>query len=63
MLQPLRGALIDGGGEDGRGWAHVSIDNLESAGVLRGVEGQVGWTVRWVSVDLERVGMVLEGMR
>lgn len=61
MFQPLKGAPIDGGGEDGRGWAYadVSIDNTESAGVPRGGGGQVEWTIRWVSVDLERVAMVL----
>ena len=41
-----------------RGWvsADVAVGNEESKGVVRGVGGKEGWRVRWVSVDLGRVG-------
>jgi len=46
-----------GGGEDGRGWVSgdVAVGNEGSEGVMRGVGGKRGWTVRWVAVDLERL--------
>lgn len=61
-IRPLEADTVAAGVETGAGWAHadVMIDNLESAGVMRGLGGKKGWRVRWVSVDLERVGMVLE---
>lgn len=63
--RPLEGHTIADGVETGAGWAHadISIDNLESAGVMRGLGGKDGWRVRWVNVDLERVGIVVGGMR
>lgn len=46
-----------GGGEDGRGWVSgdVAVGNEGSEGVMRGVGGKRGWTVRWVAVDVERL--------
>jgi len=46
-----------GGGEDGRGWVSgdVAVGTERSEGVMRGVGGKRGWTVRWVAVDLERL--------
>ncbi len=46
-----------GGGEDGRGWVSgdVAVGNEGSEGVMRGIGGKRGWTVRWVAVDLERL--------
>lgn len=42
---------------EGEGWvgSDVAVENLESAGVARGLGGIPGWEVRWVSVDLGRV--------
>lgn len=44
------------------GWASsdVALENLESAGVARGLGGREGWRVRWVSVDLSRVERMVE---
>ncbi|KAL6715931.1 hypothetical protein ACLMJK_006892 [Lecanora helva] len=46
------------------GLAHsdVAVDNLESAGVARGLGGREGWGVRWVSVDLRRVEGAVGGV-
>lgn len=56
--------LADDGEGNGDGWvsADVAVTNEESKGVVRGVGGKEGWRVRWVSVDLERVGMVAGGV-
>ena len=45
-------------GDGGEGWVHsdVAVENVESAGVARGLGGVEGWRVRWVSVDLAAVG-------
>ena len=46
-----------------RGWADsdVAVENVESAGVARGLGGKEGRLVRWLSVDLRRVEWVVEG--
>lgn len=64
-FRPLEGDTVKVSAEDGAGWAHadVAFGNLESAGVVRGLGGKEGWRVRWVSVDLERVGLVVGEMR
>ena len=64
-FRPLKGDTVKVSAEDGAGWAHadVAFGNLESAGVVRGLGGKEGWEVRWVSVDLERVGLVVGEMR
>ena len=58
----------NGDGEEGKGkhngdegWAcsDVAVDNVESAGVARGLGGREGWRVRWVSVDLGMVETVV----
>lgn len=64
-FRPLDGERVEDGVGDGAGWAHadVEVDDVESAGVVRGLGGKEGWRVRWVSVDLERVEMVVEAMK
>lgn len=50
------------GVESELGWASsdVALENVESAGVARGLGGREGWRVRWVSVDLSRVERMVE---
>ncbi|KAL9077662.1 MAG: hypothetical protein Q9161_000034 [Pseudevernia consocians] len=50
-------AVGDGEYDGGDGWAHsdVAEENVESAGVARGLGGKEGWRVRWVSVNLAAV--------
>lgn len=51
-------------GDGATGWvsADVAVSNEESKGVVRAVGGKEGWRVRWVSVDLGRVGVVGGGV-
>ena len=58
-FRPLERHTLADGVETWAGWAHadISINNMESAGVMKGLGGKDGWRVRWVSVDLERVGL------
>lgn len=60
-FKPAEG--LEGGPRD-EAWAHsdVTVDNLGSTGVAKGLGGREGWLVRWASVDLGRVRSVVEGM-
>ncbi len=64
-FRPLDVERLEDGVGDGAGWAHadVEVGDVESAGAVRGLWGKEGWRVRWVSVDLERVEMVVEAMK
>ena len=46
--------------EDGWVCSDVAEDNAESVGVVKGLGGQEGWRVRWIGVDLRRVGSFAE---
>lgn len=48
-------------GEEGLVHSDVAEGNVESAGVAKGLGGQVGWRVRWVGVDLGMVRDVVRG--
>ena len=60
-FKPVEG--LEGGPRD-EAWAHsdVTVDNLGSTGVAKGLGGREGWLVRWASVDLGRVRSVVGGM-
>ncbi|GAP86165.1 putative gnat family protein [Rosellinia necatrix] len=51
-VRVLRDHLKDYGDDDGYGWADVALDNAQSQGVCRSLNGKVKWRTSWNRLNL-----------